>query len=329
MSEERVYDLIIIGGGPGGMSAGIYAMRAALKTVLIEKGLPGGQVAMSAEVENYPSYEHIGGSELSEKFVQHAKSYGMEMITREVTALLPGLDHHRVHLDNGDVLTTHAVILATGGSPRKLNIPGEDEYYGKGVSYCAVCDGFFFRNKTVVVIGGGDTAAEEGLYLAKLCHQVYLVHRRDQLRAGMILQQRVKAECKMEVIWNTVVTAIKADTDGVSVVELKDVNTGHKKELATDGVFIFIGFDPNNQLVPAGTKMNADGYVVTDDKCETNTPGIYVVGDLREKYARQIVIAAADGATAALAAAHYVETRKAAAADDTCELPEALLQGAS
>ena len=329
MSEENIYDLIIIGGGPGGMSAGIYAMRAALKTVLIEKGLPGGQVAMSAEVENYPSYENIGGSELSEKFVQHAKSYGMEMITSEVKALLPGLDYHRVHLDNGDVLTAHAVILATGGTPRKLNIPGEDDYYGKGVSYCAVCDGFFFRNKTVVVVGGGDTAAEEGLYLAKLCRQVYLVHRRDQLRAGMILQQRVKAECKMEVIWNTVATAIKADADGVTAVELKDVNSGEKKELATDGVFIFIGFDPNNQLVPAGTKMNADGYVVTDDKCETNTPGIYVIGDLREKYARQIVIAAADGATAALAAAHYVEVRKAAAAGDTCELPEALLQGVS
>ena len=328
MSEENVYDLIIIGGGPGGMSAGIYAMRAALKTILIEKGLPGGQVAMSAEVENYPSYEHIGGGELSEKFAQHAKSYGLEMITGEVKVLFPGLDYHRVHLDNGDVLTAHAVILATGGTPRKLNIPGEDDYYGKGVSYCAVCDGFFFRNKTVVVVGGGDTAAEEGLYLAKLCRQVYLVHRRDQLRAGMILQQRVKAECKMEVIWNTVATAIKADANGVTAVELKDVNSGQKKELATDGVFIFIGFDPNNQLVPAGTKMNADGYVVTDDKCETNTPGIYVIGDLREKYARQIVIAAADGATAALAAAHFVETKKAAAGD-TCELPEALLQGVS
>ncbi|MDZ7582496.1 MAG: thioredoxin-disulfide reductase [Deltaproteobacteria bacterium] len=329
MSEEHIYDLVIIGGGPGGLSAGIYAMRAALKSVLIEKGLPGGQVAMSAEVENYPSYEHIGGSELSEKFAQHAKSYGLEMITREVKALLPGLDYHRVQLDNGDVLKTHAVILATGGSPRKLNIPGEDEYYGKGVSYCAVCDGFFFRNKTVVVIGGGDTAAEEGLYLAKLCRQVYLVHRRDQLRAGMILQQRVEAECKMDVIWNTVVTAIKADAGGVTAVELKDVNSGQTRELATEGAFIFIGFEPNNQLVPAGTKMNADGYVVTDDKCETNTPGIYVVGDLREKYARQIVIAAADGATAALAAAHYVEAKKAAAAADTCDLPEALLQGAS
>ncbi len=325
MAEETVYDLVIVGGGPGGMSAGIYAMRAALKTALIEKGLAGGQVAMSAEVENYPGFEHIGGSELSEKFAQHAKSYGLATINREVKNLVPGLDYHRIHLDNGEVLASHAVILATGGSPRKLDIPGEEEYYGKGVSYCAVCDGFFFRNKTVVVVGGGDTAAEEGLYLAKLCRQVHLVHRRDQLRAGMILQQRVKAECKMEVIWNTVVTSVKADASGVTAVELEDVKTGEKRDLATDGFFIFIGFEPNNQLVPAGTKMNANGYVVTDEKCETNTPGIYVIGDLREKYARQIVIAAADGATAALAAAHYVETRKAAAAE-SCELPEALLQ---
>jgi thioredoxin reductase (NADPH) len=311
------------------MSAGIYAMRAALKTVLIEKGLPGGQIANSAEVENYPSYEHIGGSELSEKFSRHAQSYGLEMITREVTALLPGLDYHRVRIDSGDELRAHAVVLATGGSPRKLNIPGEDEYYGRGVSYCAVCDGFFFRDKTVVVVGGGDTAAEEGLYLAKLCRQVYLVHRRDQLRAGMILQQRVEAECKIEVIWNTVATAIKADSEGVSSVMLKDVVSGQEKEMAADGVFIFIGFEPNNQLVPAGTKMNADGYVITDEKCETNTAGIYVIGDLRAKYARQIVIAAADGATAALAAAHYVEAKKAAAAAEACELPDALLQETS
>lgn len=328
MAEENIYDLIIIGGGPGGLSAAIYAMRAALKTVLIEKGLHGGQVAMSAEVENYPSYENISGAELSEKMLSHAKSYGLESVTQEVTALEPGLDYHRVRLDGGDVLTAHAVILATGGSPRKLDIPGEDEFYGQGVSYCAVCDGFFFRDKTVVVVGGGDTAAEEALYLAKLCRMVYLVHRRDQLRAGMILQQRVKADCKIEVVWNTIVGAIKADDSGVTAVELEAVPSGEKRTLATEGVFIFIGFEPNNQLVPAGTKMNADGYVVTDDKCETNTPGIYVIGDLREKYARQIVIAAADGATAALAAAHFVETKKAASAD-ACELPADLLQGVS
>jgi len=318
MGDENFYDLIIIGGGPGGLSAGVYAMRAALKTALIEKGMPGGQVMLSAEVENYLGFEHINGAELSMKFAQHAQSYRLDLIQQEVVALEPGLAHHTVRLANGDLLQSHAVILATGGSPRKLNIAGEDEYYGKGVSYCGVCDGFFFRDKTVVVVGGGDTAAEEALYLAKLAKQVYLVHRRDALRAGMILQQRVQAECKIEVVWDTVMTEIKADKDGVHAADLENVKTGQRRELATDGVFIFIGFLPNNHLVPAGTRMNADGYVVTDEKCETNTPGIYVIGDLREKYARQIVISAADGATAALAAAHFVETKKTA---DACEAP--------
>jgi thioredoxin reductase (NADPH) len=321
MSLIDTYDLIIIGGGPGGLTAGIYAMRAALKTVLIELGVPGGQMNNSDSVENWPGDEHIGGSELGVKFHQHALSYGLEIISQEVVDLEPGLDIHTVKLANGDQLRAHAVILATGGSPRKLNIPGEDEHYGKGVSYCAVCDGFFFRDKTVVVVGGGDTAAEESLYLAKLAKQVYLVHRRDALRASALLQQRVKAECKIEILWNTVATAIKANENGVYAVDLQNTQTAEKSNLATDGVFIFIGFEPNNKLVPAGTKMNADGYVVTNEKCETNAPGIYVIGDLREKAYRQIVISASDGATAALSAAHFVETRKSA---EACELPEAL-----
>jgi len=321
MSGNEVYDLIIIGGGPGGLTAGIYAMRAALKTVLIEVGLPGGQMNNSDSVENWPGDEHIGGADLAIKFSQHAQSYGLEVISQEVVDLEPGLDFHTVKFANGDSLQTHAVILATGGNPRKLNIPGEDEQYGQGVSYCAVCDGFFFRDKTVVVVGGGDTAAEESLYLAKLAKQIYLVHRRDALRASALLQQRVKAECKIEILWNSVVTEIKANDSGVCGVELQNTQSGEESELSTDGVFIFIGFDPNNKLVPAGTKMNADGYVVTDEKCETNAPGIYVIGDLREKYFRQIVISASDGATAALAAAHYVEARKSA---EACELPEAL-----
>ncbi len=321
MSGDEVYDMIIIGGGPGGLTAGIYAMRAALKTVLIEVGLPGGQMNNSDSVENWPGDEHIGGADLAIKFSQHAKSYGLEVISQEVVDVEPGLDFHTVKLANGDTLQTHAVILATGGNPRKLNIPGEEEQYGKGVSYCAVCDGFFFRDKTVVVVGGGDTAAEESLYLAKLAKQVYLVHRRDALRAGALLQQRVKAECKIEILWNSIVTEIKADDNGVYGVDLQNTQSGEKSELSADGVFIFIGFEPNNKLVPAGTKMNANGYVITDEKCETNAPGIYVIGDLREKYFRQIVISASDGATAALAAAHYVEARKSA---EACELPEAL-----
>jgi thioredoxin reductase (NADPH) len=326
MSGNDVYDLIIIGGGPGGLTAGIYAMRAALKTVLIEVGLPGGQMNNSDSVENWPGDEHVGGAELALKFSQHAKSYGLEVISKEVVALEPGLDFHTVKLASGESLQAHAVILATGGQPRKLNIPGEEEQYGQGVSYCAVCDGFFFKDKTVVVVGGGDTAVEESLYLAKIVKQLYIVHRRDALRASALLQQRVKAECKIEILWNSVVTKINANDNGVCGVDLQNTQNGEKSELAADGVFVFIGFEPNNQLVPAGTKMNADGYVVTDEKCETNAPGIFVIGDLREKYFRQIVISASDGATAALAAAHYVEARKSA---ETCELPEALQTEAS
>ena len=321
MANREYYDVVIIGGGPAGLSAGIYALRASMRTVLIEKASPGGQMTLTDAVENYPGFKNINGFELSEKFLDHAKSYNLEVLSQEVAALEPGLDWHTIELDNNERLKSHSVILASGGQPRKLNIPGEDELYGKGVSYCAVCDGFFFRDKTVVVVGGGDTAAEESLYLAKLAKQVYLVHRRDALRASALLQQRVKAECKIEIMWNTVVTAIKANENGVYAVDLKDTQTAEKRDLATDGVFIFIGFEPNNKLVPAGTKMNADGYVVTNEKCETNAPGIYVIGDLREKAYRQIVISASDGATAALSAAHFVETRKST---EACELPEAL-----
>lgn len=324
MSQNLFYDLIIVGGGPGGLSAGIYAMRAALKTVLIEKGAPGGQVNLSDEVENYPGFEHISGAELSMKFAEHARAYGLEEINEEVAAIEPGLPHHTVRLSGGRVLKAHAVILATGGSPRKLGVPGEDEFYGKGVSYCAVCDGFFFRGKEVMVVGGGDSACEEALYLAKLASKVYLVHRRDALRASMILQQRVQEDCNVEVLWNSIVTEIKADDNGVNTVALQDTQTKAQRDMPIDGVFIFIGFEPNNQLVPAGTRMNADGFVVTDDKCETNTRGIYVIGDLRERYARQIVLAAGDGCLAALAAAHYVEAQKTGTDGEVCDAPAGL-----
>ena len=320
MSTSDVYDLVIVGGGPGGMTAGIYAMRAALKTVLVEKGAPGGQVTLSDEVENWPGTEHIGGAELAINMFNHAQSYGLEILNQEVVAIEPGMDLHQVRLDSGQLLGAHAVILSTGGSPRKLEIAGEEAYYGKGVSYCAVCDGFFFRGKSVMVIGGGDSAIEESLYLAKLAKKVYIAHRRDALRASRILQQRAMADCNIEILWNTVPTEIHANAGGVNRISLRDTQTGADRQMDIDGVFIFIGFLPNNALVPAGVKLNALGYVITDEKCQTHIPGIFAVGDLREKYARQIVTAAADGATAALAAAHFVETRKAA--DDTCALPE-------
>ena len=310
MPNNEIYDLIIVGGGPAGLTAGIYAMRAALKTVLIERGVFGGQVAITKEVENYPGIPEIGGFELCEKFLQHAKAYDLEILEKEVAATEPGLEYHSVRLADDTVLRAHAVILAAGGSAKKLQAPGESENFGKGVSYCATCDGFFFRGKTVAVIGGGDTALEDALYLAKITKKVYLVHRRDAFRGSRILQQRVLAEPKIEIVFDTVVSSIDSDASGVTGLSLQNVKTGENRKVDLEGVFIFVGFAPNNQIVPAGIKRNTSGYVITDEKCETDIPGIFAVGDLRQKYANQIVLAAADGCTAALASAHYVETRK-------------------
>jgi thioredoxin reductase (NADPH) len=323
MADNEMYDVIILGGGPAGLSAGIYAMRAALKTVLIEKGLPGGQVAITKDVENYPGFIEIGGFELCEKFLQHAKHYNLEILEKEAVETMPGIDFHSIRLADGTVIKGRAIILAAGGTARKLNIPGENENFGKGVSYCATCDGFFFRDQIVAVIGGGDTALEDALYLAKITRKVYLIHRRDAFRGSRILQQRVFNEPRIEIIYDTVPTEISAGNDGVKklslnlanengvrALSLKNVKTGATSTIDTDGVFIFVGFSPNNQIVPAGIELNTSGYVVTDEKCETSIPGIFAVGDLRQKYANQIVLAAADGCTAALAAAYYVETRK-------------------
>ncbi len=312
MANREFYDCIIIGGGPGGLSAAIYALRASMRTVLIERAVTGGQVTLSDEVENYPALGSLNGADLAQKFLQHAQDYNLEIVSQEVAELEPGLENHTVRMGDGETLKAHSVIIATGGSPRKLMVPGEDELYGKGVSYCAVCDGFFFRNKNVVVVGGGDSAAEESLYLAKLARKVHLIHRRDKLRASMILQQRLFADPKIEVLWNTTVNEILSEGNDVAAVTLGDTQNGAKRRFETEGVFVFIGFDPNNQIVPAGIKLNTDGYVCTDDKCETAIPGIFAIGDLREKYARQIVVSAGDGCTAALAAAHHVEMRRAA-----------------
>jgi thioredoxin reductase (NADPH) len=261
----------------------------------------------------------VGGSELGDLFQKQAERFGARVEFDSAYKVDLSQRPFRVEADSG-IYLADTLIIATGASPNHLNVPGEIELTGKGVSYCATCDGFFFRNRTVMVVGGGDTAAEEALYLAKITNKVYLAHRRDALRASRILQERIQRECKIEMLWNTVVETIQADDSGVNGAQIKNLKTGETRTIDVEGVFIFVGFDPNNNLVPAGVKLNAEGYVVTNEKCETSIPGIYAVGDLREKYARQVVLSAADGCTAALASAHYVEAKKAA---EACALPGA------
>ncbi len=313
MAMKEIYEVIIVGGGPAGLVAGLYCQRAALKTILFEKGLVGGQIAVSKEVENYPGVQGVTGFDLAEKLLHHGRSFGLNVVQEEVAEVIAGPDLHSVRLANGEVLQTVALILALGGTARKLGVPGEAEYLGSGVSYCATCDGFFFRDKTVVVVGGGDTAVEEALYLSRLARKVYLVHRRNALRAGKLLQSRLAAGPEIEVVRNTIITEIKGNGRAVEAVLFENTETGERGESPVDGVFIFIGYSPNNQLIPPAVRINEQGFVITDEKCETSVPGIFAVGDLRQKYANQIVVAAADGCIGALAAAHYVEVQKAGA----------------
>lgn len=307
--EGPEYDIVIIGGGPAGLSAGIYAMRAAMKTVLIEKGAPGGQMAINKGVENYPGFIDINGFDLSDKFLRHAEAYGLEILREEATSIEPGIEFHSVRLANGKTLSSHTVILSPGGVSRTLGVPGESENLGKGVSYCATCDGFFFGGKTVAVVGGGDTAIEESIYLSKITREVHLIHRRGEFSAGRILQQRLAMEPKIKVSMNTAVTSILSNGNGVHSIVVKN-GSGAARELHVEGIFIFIGFKPNANLVPAGVGMDRNGYVLTDEKCESSISGIFAIGDLRQKYANQIVVAASDGCIAALAAARAVELRK-------------------
>jgi len=306
MANRETYEVVIVGGGPAGLVAGLYCKRAALKTALFEKGLLGGQIAISKDVENYPGVEGITGFDLAEKLVHQARAFGLSVTQGEVALVEAGSDLHVVRLASGDLIETVALILAPGGSVRKLGIPGEAEYLGIGVSYCATCDGFFFRGKTVVVVGGGDTAVEDALYLSKLTKKVCLVHRGSALRASKVLQNRIMGEPWIKILWNTIITEIKGDGKAVNAVAFENVLTGEKGEFPTEGVFIFIGYAPNNELIPTAVRMNERGFVITDETCATNVPGIFAAGDLRQKFANQIVVAAADGCIAALAAAHYV-----------------------
>ncbi|MHB8846241.1 MAG: NAD(P)/FAD-dependent oxidoreductase [Nitrospirota bacterium] len=306
---HEIHEVIIVGGGPAGLAAGIYCQRGALKTVLFEKGPPGGQIAISMDVENYPGIEGITGFDLAEKMLGHAKSFGLRIVQEEVVEVNAGRDLHSVRLANGDRHEAAALILGVGGTVRKLGVPGEADYLGRGVSYCGTCDGFFFKDRTVVVVGGGDTAVEETLHLSRLARKTLLVHRGGMLRAARILQGRLRADPGIVVMGNTFVREIRGNGEQVTAVVVQDSETGEQRELRTDGAFVFVGQVPNNTLVPPEVRMDEQGFVVTDEKCETTVPGIFAIGDLRRKYANQIVIAAADGSIAALAAAHYVEAR--------------------
>jgi len=300
-----MYDLIIIGGGPAGLAAGLYACRAGLKTVLLERGIPGGQIALTGVVENYPGIESISGIGLAEAMQKHAEKYGLQIEYFTVEKVDFSKKVKWVCNDYGTDFEAKAVILATGADHARLNVPGEEEFAGRGVSYCAVCDGAFFRDKHVAVIGGGDSAIDEGLYLTRTASKVTVIHRRDQLRAEKILQQRAFANPKMEFIWDTVVERFNGD-DQLKTLSLRNVKTNERREFPVDGVFVYVGLTPNTAFLKGAVAMDERGYVPTNEKMETNVPGVYAVGDIRPNTLRQVVTAAADGAIAAIQAEKYI-----------------------
>lgn len=299
------YDIIIAGGGPGGLTAGMYGARANLKVVAIEKYLPGGQIASTEEVEDYPGFEHILGSELAAKFEQHARKFGLEIISDEVEEIYQESGYHVVKAAEGKY-TAKTVIIATGGSAHKLAVPGEKEFSGRGVSYCAICDGAFFKDQVIVVVGGGDAAVEEGIFLTKYGSKVILVHRRDKLRAAKVIQERAFKNSKMEFLWDSVVESIEGDKK-VSHIKVKNVKTGVVSKVDCGAVFVFVGFVPNSKLTREPLKLDANDYILTDENMETSIPGIFACGDVRHQLVRQITNAVGDATTAAMAASKYIE----------------------
>ena len=308
MKEEQIYDVVIVGGGPAGLTSGLYASRAGLKTVLLEKGLAGGQVASTGNIDNYPGVRNISGMELAQNMEEHAKSFGLEIVVCDVKCVNKEDDIFKITTNCGEYCGKTA-ILTTGVKPRSLGIPGEKEFKGKGVSYCAICDGFFYRNKHVAVIGGGDSALEEGEYLTKFADKVSIIHRRDSFRGVKVLEERARKNPKIEFILDTVVTEI-GGKDFVDSIKLKNVKTGKEETVPIDGVFVYIGTIPN--LMVCGMSVNSDemGYIITDDRMKTSTEGLFAAGDVRCKLLRQISTAVGDGATAAVSAEKYVEELK-------------------
>ncbi|WP_243290341.1 thioredoxin-disulfide reductase [Bacillus sp. FJAT-47783] len=309
MAEEKIYDVIIAGAGPAGLTAAVYTSRANLSTLMIERGVPGGQMANTEEVENYPGFDHILGPELSNKMFEHAKKFGAEYAYGDIKEVVDG-EEYKIVKAGGKEYKAHSVIIATGAEYKKLGVPGESELGGRGVSYCAVCDGAFFKGKDLFVVGGGDSAVEEGVYLTRFANKVTIVHRRDELRAQKILQQRAFDNEKVDFIWNHTVKEIHEVDGKVGKVTLVNTQTGEETEKEIDGVFIYIGMVPLSKPFESLGITNENGYIVTNAEMETKVPGIFAAGDIREKSLRQIVTATGDGSIAAQSAQHYVEELK-------------------
>ncbi|KYG90655.1 thioredoxin-disulfide reductase [Metasolibacillus sp. FSL H7-0170] len=309
MTEEKIYDVVIIGAGPAGMTAAVYASRANLSTLMIERGIPGGQMANTEEVENYPGFDHILGPELSTKMFEHAKKFGAEYAYGDVTEITDG-EQYKTIVSGKKEYKTRSIIIATGAEYKKMGVPGEQELGGRGVSYCAVCDGAFFKQKNLIVVGGGDSAVEEGVYLTRFAEKVTIVHRRDKLRAQKILQDRAFANDKVDFIWNATVKEINEDNGKVGSVTLTSTVDGTETDVKTDGVFVYIGMVPLTAPFTHLNILNEAGYVVTNEKMETAVPGIFAAGDVRDKMLRQIVTATGDGSIAAQSAQHFVEELK-------------------
>jgi len=311
MDNNRHYDVIIVGGGPAGLTAALYAGRARVHTVLLERGVPGGQLLNTEAIEDYPGFDHVTGAELAQRMADQAQKFGVAIEVANVTAIRTEGDHKVVETDDG-TYRADFVILSAGGSPKRLGIPGEAEFQGKGVSQCAVCDGAFFKGEDVAVVGGGDAAIEEGTFLTRYAKKVYIIHRRAEFRAQAILVESARKNPKVEFILNTAVEEIKGSDLGVTEVVLKNAQTGERRSLKVGAAFIFIGFQPNTAFFPEKDHPEHDplGFLTTDRDMQTSIPGIYAVGDVRSQLTRQITTAVGDATTAAIHAVKQLETKE-------------------